>query len=337
MDLSKTNSLNCDDLSDETIDLIVKTMKEMNEYKQELENKNKNLSILNNQNQSNYTNTTNNFANSKISTSTSQNSSSKRDDSLTFKQKNKELAKKRKKAKRHEMFKSIVKFAIKSGLAVGGVGLAFETVIVGANYYDAVCNEKLDFEEIEYHKNPKIEAGYYNEHPVTINISNNIDKKYKETFENAIKTFDKKAEGITFEISYGDPEKNDADIDIEYRKVNNSWLAYAKIGKLDSDKISGFICVDTDKTPSFLLGAVVQHELGHVIGLQHSKNPHDLMFPNVGRFSLSKNDIDKINTIYPKASDVKPSVDVAYTIVPTQYLSSSFTTTNEREEDQMQM
>lgn len=335
MDLSKTNLINYDELSDETIDLIVKTMKDLGEYKQDLETKKNNSSILNNQNQLNSTNTVNNFASSNHTT---QKSSSKKDDALTYRQKrDNEIRKQRKKEERHERIKSMVKFAIKSGLAVGGIGLAFETVIVGTNYYDAYCNDKLDFEEREYYQNPKIEAGYYNDHPVTINISNNIDKKYKETFENAIKTFDKKAEGITFEISYGDVDKNDVDIDIEYEKSTNSWLGYANVGKLDSNRIIGSIRVDTDKTPSFLLSAVIQHELGHVIGLAHSKNPHDLMFPNVGRFSLSKNDIDKINTIYPKASNVKKSVDVAYTIVPTHYLSSSSVSENERDEDQMQM
>lgn len=335
MDLSNINLLNYADLPDDTKQLIIDTIKDQRDSQQNIENKTNNSNILNNQNQLNSTNTVNNFAGS---IPTVQKSNSKKDDGLTYRQKrDKEIQKQRKKEERHERMKSMVKFAIKSGLAVGGIGLAFETVIVGTNYYDAYCNDKLDFEEREYYQNPKIEAGYYNDHPVTINISSNIDKKYKETFENAIKTFDKNAEGISFVISYGDVDKNDVDIDIEYEKSDNSWLGYANVGKLDSNRIIGSIRVDTDKTPSFLLSAVIQHELGHVIGLTHSKNPHDLMFPNIGRFSLSKNDIEKINTIYPKASNVKQSVDVAYTVVPTHYFSNSTSSTNEKDEDQMQM
>lgn len=242
----------------------------------------------------------------------------------------KEQAKQRRKEERREFIKDKVKFLVKLGAGLAGTGTLIEVVTIGTNYYDAYCNDRLDFEEREYYKNPNVDAGYYNEHPITLNISNKIDEKYKDTMIKAFNKFDKAAEGLSFEITYADPKTTKADINVYPDKSDSSWLAYATLGDLDDKRIKGSINVDLDKTPPYLLGALMQHELGHVVGLAHSKNPHDIMFPNAGtKFSLSRNDIKRINTIYPKEFE-KENVSVSYLVVPNHYLSN---TTQETKKD----
>lgn len=248
----------------------------------------------------------------------------------------KEQEKKRKREERHEAMKNSLKFVIKLGSAVAGVGIAVQVLTLSTSYYDASCNGKLDFEERDYTKNPNVEAGYYNEHPISINISDKVDVKYKEKVEKAFKEFDKKAEGLSFTISYGDTKTSKADVNVYAKSFDDSILGEATVGELDDKKVTGWIDIDFEKTPPYLLSAVIQHEIGHVVGLVHSKNPHDLMFPNITRFSLSNNDIENINAIYPDA-DKNQKIDMLYTIVPEHYFSQTATSFKREDEYQMEM
>lgn len=250
---------------------------------------------------------------------------------LTYEQIMIERQKQKKKAIRRENIKSVVKIFIKAGAGIAGAGALFEVIVVGSVYAGSYCSGRLEFEDREYYKNPNIEPGYYNEHPITLNISTEIDEDYKDTMVKAFKKFDKAAEGLSFDITYANPRTTSADINVYPDTSKNSWLAWATLNDVDDKKIKGSIRVDLEKTPSYLLGAVMQHELGHVVGLAHSKNPHDLMFPDAGaKFSLSKNDIQKINTIYPKEIEDE-NASVSYWYVPNQYLTN--TTLNKKEED----
>lgn len=231
--------------------------------------------------------------------------------------------KKQENQKQNAMKKSL-KFIIKLGSAIAGIGIAVQIISLGSSYSYASYNGKLDFEERDYTKNTKIESGYYNKHPISINISDEIDIKYKDKIEEAFQEFDKKAEGLSFTISYGDAKTSNADINVYPKTFQGYKLGEATVGELDDEKITGWINVDFENTPPYLLSAVLQHELGHVIGLKHSKNPLDLMFPNISRVSLSNNDIENINTIYPDASE-NQTIDMSYTIVPKHYFSQTAT------------
>lgn len=221
--------------------------------------------------------------------------------------------------KKVDRLKNRIKFMVKLVGVPCAVGYGAIVLVRGANYVTTDMAGMLDFSEIDYYKNPNVEAGYYNKHPVSIKISDEFNERQKNVIEKAIKDFDKKAKGLSFTMTYGDTDHCNDDITINYdNDPNTSIMGRAFVGKLDAKKIKGSITLNTSN-PTFLLKSVTQHELCHVIGLRHSKNPNDLMFPAIDRLTLSKKDIEKINTIYPAEDDSNTkneSVRAYYTIIP---------------------
>ncbi|KAG8452971.1 hypothetical protein GDO86_004686 [Hymenochirus boettgeri] len=77
---------------------------------------------------------------------------------------------------------------------------------------------------------------------------------------------------------------------------------------LPGQDIGGDVHFDEDETwtmdeRAHNLFTVAVHELGHALGLEHSRNPNDLMYPlytyfNSDNFSLPDNDVREIQEIY---------------------------------------
>ena len=235
--------------------------------------------------------------------------------------------------KRHkkELPKAILK---KTGMIIAKIGgilvcvnVGYFALFRGSAFLNTVGTDLLKFDEREYHKNDRVEAGYYNEHPVTVVVSNQFNANYQDVIIDAIETFDEKATGIKFNISVGETTGSKCDIRVHSGSAKNegdSVVAYASLGDLDDNRIQGYIVIDTERVSgiNMLIKATVMHELGHVIGLAHSKNPNDLMFPSISRLSLSRKDISRINTIYPEADDKQKTLQ--YYVSPSQDLSTTY-------------
>lgn len=235
--------------------------------------------------------------------------------------------------KRHkkELPKAILK---KTGMIIAKIGgilvcvnVGYFALFRGSAFLNTVGTDLLKFDEREYHKNDRVEAGYYNEHPVTVVVSNQFNANYQDVIIDAIETFDEKATGIKFNISVGETNGSKCDIRVHSGSAKNEGdrvVAYASLGDLDDNRIQGYIVIDTERVSgiNMLIKATVMHELGHVIGLAHSKNPNDLMFPSISRLSLSRKDISRINTIYPEADDKQKTLQ--YYVSHSQDLSTTY-------------
>lgn len=159
----------------------------------------------------------------------------------------------------------------------------------------------LDFEETTYQSNKEVSPGYYNNKPLVVSISNDFNRHYKQEIIKAIKYVDGVAEGLKFTIVEGSVEDADINIDVGYDIQVESTpggkyvgLAYRKTGQ---------IYINNKTIHTMGIKATVIHELGHILGLDHSKDITSLMYPLVSRKNFSEEDIENLNTIWPDQED----------------------------------
>lgn len=193
------------------------------------------------------------------------------------------------------------KFVATSLASVPILGLSIMGLRSGTYFY-AENNNLLDFTERTYEVNTNVEPGYYNENPLQVCISKEFSKPVQHKIANAIEYLDKNAKGITFEYFYGEPTKENCDILIKKSDdfQNSHIVGLGTLNSLDCKNIKGNITLKEDLDTYFTIKAITVHELCHVLGLNHSKDLDSIMYPTVSTLSMSKEDINNINTLYPE-------------------------------------
>ena len=92
------------------------------------------------------------------------------------------------------------------------------------------------------------------------------------------------------------------DVDVVFGMAGGC-LAHADDDKIVMDSAEKWLLPSSKPYPyglHFSLVPVVMHEMGHVLGLEHSKIPSDVMSPYYieNQVTLSQNDVERINNLY---------------------------------------
>lgn len=208
--------------------------------------------------------------------------------------------------KKKAFLKGIVKktgrFLIKTAkgiLAVTACCSGLYGVMKFGAYTAAADRNLLDFSERTYDDNLNIEAGYYNEHPISICISDEFSDYNTKRIIDGLKTIDKESVGMKFDISVGTPSRKIHDVCIYSDECADNVLGCATMNDTDSKHICGNMYLDENKFNFYGMKSLLMHEMGHILGLEHSKDLNSLMYPVVSRYTLSEDFIEHVNAMYP--------------------------------------
>lgn len=227
---------------------------------------------------------------------------------------------------------------IKSNKKVSFLGVVKTLAVIGFGCIALKCGiryekgKTLESEYVEQYgeyyqvvsQNNKVPAGYYNEHPLKICISNEFSKIEQLEIKRALSYFDAIAEGLSFDINVGNVEDTDANIKIykdmyayEKFKEGRGAIACSTRNRVDAKKIKGDIHINEDNDIIDVYSIVI-HEMGHMIGLEHTSDSDNIMFIRGSHYTIlpklikafSKYEVDLINTLYP-AEETIHSVDLS--------------------------
>ena len=214
-----------------------------------------------------------------------------------------------------EKFLKFKKYKLKKNIVSAALAL---TITASGIFGISYINKTLNFPEPEYRQSSNITPDYYNEFPINVYIN---EKDFKpsqvETIKEVLKELDNKCDGFKISVM---PEYDFSicDINISTDTLENDFGSLylgVTYGSLPNNRYSE-IKIDKNfaKLTTKIFKYVVEHEILHSLGLEHTKNPTSIMFPYVLYHNPSQKDYENLNTLYP----TKANESTAENILSTQ-------------------
>lgn len=192
--------------------------------------------------------------------------------------------------------------------AVGlSVKLAGDCVIYGTIFDDYSQPDRV------YEQDDFVPAGYFNEHPIKVAVSNDFrDDEFAE-IKGGIAELDECAEGLKFEIvrtSKKTRRKGEQiiilkDLNNKYVENTKNGIAYYNIDRNSPESYKGAIYLSKN-IPIYVVHKITAHEILHVLGFEHERDYKSVMYYRSSTINtkFTKKDIEKINKKFPaKESD----------------------------------
>ena len=248
---------------------------------------------------------------------------------LTAEQYNKMMSKAKAKAKAKAKFKAKLKIINinkrRSGklsnetknkivTAIGAVVIASAVAFAGTMtsrlvLYGAFFNSKNQPEHV-YTQDENVPAGYFNEHPIKVAVSNNFSASEFSKIKSGIEKLDGYAKGIKFEIVRTSDLKRKEDEQIiilkdtqgKYLSKNENGVAKSLKVKDSPEDYCGTIYFNKDVSINIVEKMTI-HEILHILDFEHENDIRSIMFAGSGRVSTppTKKDIENINKKFPAA------------------------------------
>ena len=165
---------------------------------------------------------------------------------------------------------------------------------------------------IVYEQDDFVPAGYFNEHPIVVAVSNDFSDEEYEKIEKGIKNLDDYAEGLKFDIVRTSEKILNGDeqililkdVEKKYTDISTNGVGLNFGYKiLDPEAYySGCVYINENLSTNIIESTVV-HELLHVLRFKHEKDHRSIMYKYSGVVNkqLTEQDIKNINAKFPAA------------------------------------
>lgn len=190
-------------------------------------------------------------------------------------------------------------FKLKVAAVIFSVLLSAAGTFFGTRVYN-----KLNFKEPVYNEEMIHTPDFYNDHPIEVYIEkNDFTKSQFDSIKNVFETIDERCPGLKF----------------SFLEKNENWNIYLHAGKIEQNSdmtilgqtlgyLGSFsqIIIDEEfaKSNSNSFDSVITHEVLHALGLGHTKDFTNIMFPyNLNR-EISEKEFEILNKLYPTTQNV---------------------------------
>lgn len=209
------------------------------------------------------------------------------------------------------------KFAkYKSGRFKQKIAAVIFAVLLSATgtWFGARVYNRLNFKEQVYNEDISHTPDFFNDHPIGVCVNkNDFSQKQLEIIKNVFASIDERCPG--FQFNYIDEYDYDkCNIYLYSSKLEQDGIGSTCLGVTKGNMFLGYseIAMNEDfvKANSNEFENVITHELLHALGLGHTKDLTNIMFPyNIFNTEISEKEFAILNMLYP----TNKNVNSAYT------------------------